>query len=242
MIPKLVIANWKMAIDRASVRQFLSEWKASHIPSDVRALIAPPAVFLSDLQGIAGARLCGQDVSAHEVGAHTGEISALMLHEFGCSHALVGHSERRLAWNESNALVAEKARRLEAVGICPVICVGESKDVRDSGDAESVVAEQVLASVEGLVSAPVIAYEPIWAIGSGEAATADIAEAMHYAIKNALSARFEGPAAVLYGGSVNDTNARDFTACENIDGLLVGGASLAAESFTNICQSVGGER
>ena len=231
-----------MAIDRASVRQFLSKWKASHIPSDVRAVIAPPAVFLSDLEGMAGARLCGQDVSAHEVGAHTGEISALMLHEFGCSHALVGHSERRLAWNESNAVVAEKARRLEAVGICPVICVGESKDVRDSGDAENVVAEQVLASVEGLVSAPVIAYEPIWAIGSGEAATADIAEAMHYAIKTALSARFEGPAAVLYGGSVNDKNARDFTACENIDGLLVGGASLTAESFTNICQSVGDER
>lgn len=230
-----------MAIDRASVGQFLSEWKASHVPSDVRALIAPPAVFMSDLEVIAGARLCGQDVSAHAVGAHTGEISAQMLAEFDCSHTLVGHSERRLSWHEGDALVAEKARRLEAVGICPVICVGESKEIRDSGDAESVVAEQVLASVEGLVSAPVIAYEPIWAIGSGEAATSEIAEAMHRAIKAALTARFDSPVAVLYGGSVNDTNARDFTRCENIDGLLVGGASLTAKSFINICQSVGSE-
>ncbi len=240
MIPKLVIANWKMAIDRASASQFRTEWELGHIPSDVTALIAPPAAFLSDIESIAGATLCAQDVSAHEAGAHTGEISAQMLRELSCSHALVGHSERRLAWNESNALVAEKARRLEAVGICPVICVGESKDVRDSGGAESVVAEQVLESAEGLVSAPVIAYEPIWAIGSGEAATSEIAETMHRSIKAALSTRFETPVAVLYGGSVNDTNARDFTACENIDGLLVGGASLAAKSFISICQSVGG--
>lgn len=242
MIPKLVIANWKMAIDRASVAQFLSEWKASHIPSDVRALIAPPVAFLSDLESMAGAQLCGQDVSAHAVGAHTGEISAQMLGEFNCSHTLVGHSERRLAWHEGDALVAEKARRLEAVGISPVICVGESKDVRDSGGAESIVAEQVLASTEGLVSAPVIAYEPIWAIGSGEAATSELAETMHRAIKAALSARFDSPVAVLYGGSVNGTNARDFTTCESIDGLLVGGASLTAKSFMSICQSVGSER
>ena len=240
MIPKLVIANWKMAIDRASVSQFRTEWELGHIPSDVTALIAPPAAFLYDIEGIAGAALCAQDVSAHETGAHTGEISAQMLREFNCSHALVGHSERRLAWDESNALVAEKACRLEAVGICPVICVGESKDVRDSGDAEHVVAKQVLASVEGLVSAPVIAYEPIWAIGSGEAATAEIAEAMHRAIKAATSERFDKPVSVLYGGSVKATNARDFTACENVDGLLVGGASLSASSFISICQSVGG--
>ena len=240
MIPKLVIANWKMAIDRASVSQFRTEWELGHIPSEVTALIAPPAAFLSDIEGIAGAALCAQDVSAHKTGAHTGEISAQMLREFNCSHALVGHSERRLAWGESNALVAEKACRLEAVGICPVICVGESKEVRRNGNAESVVAEQVLASIEGLEAAPVIAYEPIWAIGSGEAATPEIADAMHLVIKAALSARFNKPVGVLYGGSVKATNARDFTACENIDGLLVGGASLSASSFISICQSVGG--
>ena len=164
MIPKLVIANWKMAIDRASVGKFIAEWELGHIPNDVTALIAPPAVYLSDIEGIAGAALCAQDVSAHETGAHTGEISAQMLREFNCSHALVGHSERRLAWDESNAVVAEKARRLEAVGICPVVCVGESKDVRDSGDAEHVVAKQVLASVEGLVShllLPTSPYGPL---------------------------------------------------------------------------------
>jgi len=240
MIPKLVIANWKMAIDRTSVGQFVAEWEQGHIPSDVNALIAPPAAFLSDIEGIAGAAVCAQDVSAHEAGAHTGEISAQMLREFSCSHALVGHSERRLAWNENNALVAEKARRLEAVGICPVICVGESEEVRRNGNAESVVAEQVLASIEGLEVAPVIAYEPIWAIGSGEAATPEIADAMHLVIKAAVGARFDTPVAVLYGGSVKATNARDSTACENIDGLLVGGASLSASSFISICQSVGG--
>ena len=240
MIPKLVIANWKMAIDRASVSQFRTEWELGHIPSEVTALIAPPATFLSGIEGIAGAALCAQDVSAHEAGAHTGEISAQMLREFGCSHALVGHSERRLAWNENNALVAEKARRLEAVGICPVICVGESEEVRRNGNAESVVAEQVLASIEGLEVAPVIAYEPIWAIGSGEAATPEIADAMHLVIKAAVGARFDTPVAVLYGGSVKEINARDFTACESVDGLLVGGASLSASSFISICKSVGG--
>ena len=229
-----------MAIDRESVCQFRDEWELGHIPSVVTALIAPPAAFLSDVEGIAGAALCAQDVSAHEAGAHTGEISAQMLREFNCSHALVGHSERRLTWNESNALVAEKARRLEAVGICPVICVGESKEVRRNGNAESVVAEQVLASIEGLLVAPVIAYEPIWAIGSGEAATPEIADAMHLVIKAAVSERFDESVAVLYGGSVKETNARDFTACESVDGLLVGGASLMASSFISICQSVGG--
>ena len=242
MIPKLVIANWKMAIDRASVRQFLGEWNASLIPSDVNALIAPPAAFLSDLHGMTGATLCGQDVSAHEVGAHTGEISAHMLGELNCTHALVGHSERRLAWDEDDALVAAKAGRLEAAGIRPVICVGESKGVRDNDDAERIVAEQALASSAGLTSAPVIAYEPIWAIGSGQAATPDIADAIHVAIKAALMSRFEDPITVLYGGSVTDANAGDFTSCKNIDGLLVGGASLKAMSFMNICQSVGGKR
>ena len=242
MIPKLVIANWKMAIDRASVCHFREEWEASYPPANVKALIAPPAAFLSDLDGITGAALCGQDVSAHGLGAHTGEISAQMLSELKCSHALVGHSERRIAWNESNALVAEKACRLEAAGIRPIICVGESQQVRDSGHAEKIVAEQALASAEGLASVPVLAYEPIWAIGSGEAATPAIANAMHAALKAALKARFDEPVAVLYGGSVNEANAGDFTTYESVDGLLVGGASLKALSFLNICRSVGSLR
>lgn len=242
MIPKLVIANWKMAIDRTSARQFRSEWEAILAPNDVKALIAPPAPFMFELEGMIGAELCGQDVSANEAGAHTGEISAQMLNAFGCSHGLVGHSERRLTWSESDSLVADKARRLEEVGIRPVICVGESKDVRERGDAERVVSDQVLASTEGLETAPVIAYEPIWAIGSGEAATPEIANAMHAVIKAALKARFEQPVAVLYGGSVNESNACHFTACGSIDGLLVGGASLEAATFLNICQSVGSMR
>ena len=240
MIPKLVIANWKMALDRESVCLFREEWQASVITSDVTALIAPPAAFLCELEGMTGVTLCGQDVSAHEAGAHTGETSAQMLADFHCSHGLVGHSERRTSWGESNSLVAAKARSLEASNICPVVCVGESKDARDSGDAEAVVAEQVLASTEGLIAPPVIAYEPIWAIGSGAAATPLIANAMHTIIKAALKTRFAQPIAVLYGGSVNETNARSFTTCDNIDGLLVGGASLKASNFLSICDSVAG--
>lgn len=225
-----------------SARQFRTEWEASYTPNEVKALIAPPAPFMFELEGMMGAELCGQDVSANEAGAHTGEISALMLDAFNCSHGLVGHSERRLAWSESDALVADKARRLEGAGIRPVICVGESKAVRESGDAERVVSDQVLASTEGLEIRPVIAYEPIWAIGSGEAATPETANAMHTVIKAALKARFEEPVAVLYGGSVNASNACHFTACDSIDGLLVGGASLKVSTFLDICQSVGSMR
>ena len=112
MIPKLVIANWKMAIDRESVRHFRNEWEEKQASCEVKVLIAPPAIFLSDLDGMAGVALCGQDVSANESGAHTGELSAQMLDDFGCSHGLVGHSERRSSWNESDALVAKKAQRL----------------------------------------------------------------------------------------------------------------------------------
>jgi triosephosphate isomerase len=239
MIPKLVIANWKMAIDRESVRHFRNEWEEKQASCEVKVLIAPPAIFLSDLHGMAGVALCGQDVSANEPGAHTGELSAQMLDDFGCSHGLVGHSERRSSWNESDALVAKKAQRLELLQLCPVICVGESKADRESGKAEKVVAEQVLASCALLKSPPVIAYEPVWAIGSGEAATPEIAEAMHAAIKASLGARFGKPVPVLYGGSVNERNASQFTSCDSIDGLLVGGASLKAGTFLNICQSVG---
>ena len=121
MIPKLVIANWKMAIDRESVRHFRNEWEEKQASCEVKVLIAPPAIFLSDLDGMAGVALCGQDVSANEPGAHTGELSAQMLDDFGCSHGLVGHSERRSSWNESDALVAKKAQRLELLQLCPVI-------------------------------------------------------------------------------------------------------------------------
>ena len=178
--------------------------------------------------------MCAQNVSENEQGAHTGEIAASMLTDFGCQYVLVGHSERRQNQGETNALVAQKAKRAQAVGLIPVVCVGEPSHIRASGDAVLYVRDQVLSSCEDLTEDLVIAYEPVWAIGSGEAASADVASEMHLEIKAVLADRYP-ELRVLYGGSVKPDNCAAFTMAKGIDGLLVGGASLSAESFWNIC-------
>ena len=231
-----------MAIDLDAVRVFEREWNGGPAVTTADVVVAPPAVFLHHAAVLGGVSLCGQDVSIHSMGAHTGEVSAAMLKALGCRYGIVGHSERRSGHSETNALIAEKASRLETEGLRPIICVGESLLERQSGGAESLIATQVTESCSGLSTVPIIAYEPVWAIGSGESASPDDVVVMHRHIKRTLDRAFAADVPVLYGGSVNPENCTQFTAHPEVNGLLVGGASLNARQFWKLCTSVGGER
>jgi len=188
-----------------------------------------------------------QDVSAHKEGAYTGEVSARMLSDLGCRYAIVGHSERRRYHHETDALVAEKAKRLLEEGITPILCVGEPLEVRERGEAVPYTLAQLLGSLEGVnppgPEALVIAYEPVWAIGTGRNATPQDAEAMHQAIRQALAElygeEFARRVRILYGGSVNPKNFADLLSMPNVDGGLVGGASLELESFLALLRIAG---
>jgi triosephosphate isomerase len=239
MITPLIIANWKMAIDADGVEAFKATWHSKPSITGVEAVLAPPAPYLPLVQGLSQLSLCAQNVSEHEQGAHTGEVAASMLTDFGCRYVIVGHSERRQNQGETNAMVAQKAKRAQAAGLIPVVCVGEASHIRAEGHANSYVRDQVLSSCDGLTEDFVIAYEPVWAIGSGEAASANVASEMHLDIKAALADRYP-ELRVIYGGSVKPDNCAAFTKAKGIDGLLVGGASLSAESFWNICAAVKG--
>ena len=228
-----------MAIDKDGIEAFQAHWNTQSAIDGVEVVVAPPAPYLSLVEGLIGVSLGAQNVSENDMGAHTGEIAALMLANFGCRYVIVGHSERRQNQAESNISVAQKAKRAQMAGLTPVVCVGEPNSVRATGDAVAYVTEQVESSCQNLDEKLVIAYEPVWAIGSGQAASPSIATAMHVEIKAALADRYP-ELRVIYGGSVNEDNCADFTSSEGIDGLLVGGASLSAESFWNICLSVKG--
>lgn len=234
MITPLIIANWKMAIDKNGVEAFKADWNSRPPMTGVELVVAPPAPYLSMVSGLTGVSLCGQTVSENDMGAHTGEIAAAMLSDVGCQYVIVGHSERRQNQGETNAIVAQKAKRAQLAGLTPVVCVGEPSHIRAAGNAASYVRDQVLSSCDDLSDGLVIAYEPVWAIGSGEAASADVASSMHLDIKTALADRYPD-LRVIYGGSVKPDNCAAFTTAEGVDGLLVGGASLSAESFWNIC-------
>lgn len=217
--------------------------------SDVNVIVAPPMPLLGVLgQAIKGTpiALAAQNVSGEERGAYTGESAAYMLKELGCAYALVGHSERRALFGESDSQVLEKTRQLLAVGIQPVLCVGETLEQRDAGQAESVVNVQVMAVFSELSPEErarlIVAYEPVWAIGTGRTATPEQAQAMHASIRSALSDLDAGLAenmTILYGGSVNAANAQALFAQQDIDGGLVGGASLKADEFSQICEAMG---
>ena len=234
MITPLIIANWKMAIDKNGVEAFKADWNSRPPMTGVDVVVAPPAPYLSVVSGLTGVSLCGQTVSENDMGAHTGEIAAAMLSDVGCQYVIVGHSERRQHQGETNAIVAQKAKRAQLAGLTPVVCVGEPSHIRAAGNAASYVRDQVLSSCDDLSDGLVIAYEPVWAIGSGEAASADVASSMHLDIKTVLADRYPD-LRVIYGGSVKPDNCAAFTTAEGVDGLLVGGASLSAESFWNIC-------
>ncbi|TAN26015.1 MAG: triose-phosphate isomerase [Castellaniella sp.] len=238
---RLVMGNWKMHGSLQDNAALLGALLSGAVRGgDTELAVCVPFPYLSQTQALlSGSPVSwgAQDVSIHERGAYTGETSAAMLADFGCSWVLCGHSERRAMHAESSSLVAAKASSALACGLSPVVCVGETLPERDAGNAERVIGDQldpVLALGAGALGRMVIAYEPVWAIGTGRTATPDQAQAVHAFIRAALSRRGAGQTRILYGGSVKAANAAALFAQPDIDGALVGGASLVADEFLKI--------
>jgi triosephosphate isomerase (TIM) len=243
---QLVAGNWKMNGSRAAGVALAGELAlrarmatgGQGISCDL--LICPPAILLASVHEAivgSGIALGGQDCHPAPKGAFTGDISAEMLADAGCTHVILGHSERRHGHGETDALVREKIAGARRAGLVAILCVGETQAQRQAGEVIAVVAGQLAGSIpdglghEGLI----VAYEPVWAIGSGLSATLDDIEAMHAAIR----ARLPPETRILYGGSVNPTNAAAILGLADVDGALVGGASLDADSFWAIARSCG---
>jgi triosephosphate isomerase (TIM) len=242
---KIVAGNWKMHGTRAEngalVGSILRGWQSSF---GAECYVCTPFVYLAEI----GSQLAGssvalgaQDVCAEKQGAFTGEVSAAMLRDVGCRAAIVGHSERRALYGETNALVARKFVAAQAEGVLPILCVGEQLAERESGRTMAVVAEQLDAvlAAAGIASfaSAVIAYEPVWAIGTGRTASPGQAQEVHAFIRSRVSAqdaRIGGSIRVLYGGSVKGSNASELFAMPDVDGGLIGGASLEADEFLAI--------
>jgi triosephosphate isomerase (TIM) len=243
---KLVVGNWKMNGSRAANAELLTALKAAG-PWMAEVAVCAPSVYVADvvlsLQGSAitwGA----QDCSAFESGAYTGEVSAVMLAELGCRYVLCGHSERRAYHGESDQIVADKAKAALAQRITPIVCVGETWPEREAGLTAEVVKRQLSAVIHTLghcISQIVVAYEPVWAIGTGKTATPDEAQAVHALLRAQLKAATEhsGDMKILYGGSVKADNAATLFAQADIDGGLIGGAALKATEFAAICRAAG---
>ncbi|MCX7692240.1 triose-phosphate isomerase [Tepidimonas taiwanensis] len=240
---KLIAGNWKMNGNLAANEALLTAVRAglaAEPAADVAVCV--PAPYLAQVQGLcAGTPIAwgAQDVSAHEAGAYTGEVSAAMLRDFGCRFVIVGHSERRQYHGETDEVVARKAQRALACGITPIVCVGESEAQREQGDTEQVVKRQLAAVIHAVghcVSEIVVAYEPVWAIGTGRTATPEQAQAVHAVLRAQLRAATpnERRVRILYGGSMNAGNAAALLAQPDIDGGLIGGASLKADDFLRI--------
>ncbi|WP_034409108.1 triose-phosphate isomerase [Deinococcus murrayi] len=235
MSPRTLLAlNWKMNKTPTEARAWGRELARSYRRGTVEVAVMAPAVSLYGLKEAmpGGVDIGAQDVSAHESGAHTGEISAAMLRDAECTYVIVGHSERRTDHAETDALVAAKARQAQAQGLTPIVCVGEGLEVRERGEHVEHTLAQLRGSLDGVDERVVIAYEPVWAIGTGKTATAEDAEAMAAAIRGALREHYGDLAdslRVLYGGSVKPDNVAAICAQPNVNGALVGGASLKVE-------------
>ncbi len=248
MRTRLIAGNWKMNGSKPMARELISG-VLSRLDAgrSAEVLVLPPYPYLplvSSLTESTPVLLGGQDLSAHGAGAFTGEVAGDMLVDIGCSHVLVGHSERRNLHAESDALVASKFEAAQAAGLQPILCVGETLEQREAGQTEVVVRTQVSAVLEkagvAAFGRALIAYEPVWAIGTGQTASPDQAQAVHALIRAQIAqedATIAGRLRILYGGSVKPDNASDLFGREDIDGGLIGGASLTAESFMAIYQA-----
>ncbi len=244
----LVVGNWKMNGSRESIDALLSGIMDGMADlSQVGVAVCAPSVYLRDLQVRLEETVVGwggQDLSAHQSGAYTGEVSAAMLADCGCSYVLVGHSERRAYHHESSELVADKFVAALEAGLTPILCIGESLDQREQGVTEMVVAEQLDAVITLLgaesLGRGVVAYEPVWAIGTGKTATPAQAQEVHAFIRGRVAASSVEVAAglrILYGGSMKPENAMELISKSDIDGGLIGGAALKADDFLAICRA-----
>lgn len=235
---KLIVGNWKMNGGLATNARLLDRLACEWRGDGKHALaVCVPTPYLAQAQSaLTGSMVAwgAQDVSEHADGAYTGDVSATMVAEFGCRYALVGHSERRRLHGESDALVAAKARAALVAGLTPIACVGETLEQRERGETEAVVARQVdavIAAVEPETARIVVAYEPVWAIGTGRTASPAQAQAVHAVLRARLASAHAKDVCILYGGSVKASNAAALFAMPDVDGALVGGASLDADEF-----------
>ena len=243
---KLVAGNWKMHGNHRANAELLAGIIGVR-PFGCDVAVCVPYPYLSETAvALAGSdlRWGAQDCSAHEQGAYTGEVSAAMLAEFGCRYVIVGHSERRQYHAETDQLVADKAKAALACGITPIVCVGETLAQREAGQTEAVVKRQLSAVIHTLghcAGEMVVAYEPVWAIGTGRVATPDQAQSVHALLRAQLSAAtaHAGDMKILYGGSMKPDNAVSLLSQPDIDGGLIGGASLKAADFAAICRAAG---
>ncbi len=244
----LVAGNWKMNGSRESAAALL-EALVRGLEDGVSAevLVCPPFVYLADAQRLlrgSEVRLGAQSLCAEESGAFTGEVSAAMLQDFDCTHVIVGHSERRALYGEDDALVARKFMAAIKTGLVPVLCVGETLEEREQGVTSDVIRRQITAvlaaaGIEAFTQS-VVAYEPVWAIGTGKTASPEQAQEVHREIRSILAAEnatIADSLRILYGGSVKASNAAELFAMPDIDGGLVGGASLEAEQFLSIVRA-----
>jgi triosephosphate isomerase (TIM) len=250
----LIAGNWKMNLDAARARRLIEELRAALDPEraalarDREVMVAPPAVLIPDcaaaLKG-GSIALGAQNMHQADSGAFTGEVSAPMLKPFGVSYVILGHSERRHVFGESDPTINLKMRAAARHAMTPILCVGETAEQRDAGRTLEVVLDQLTAGLEGIEPAQgagvVVAYEPVWAIGTGRNATPEQANEVHGAIREALrdayGAQAAGEIRILYGGSVSPDNVDSLLSRPDIDGALVGGASLKADSFVRIVRA-----
>lgn len=247
---KLIAGNWKMNGSLEANDALVRAVAAGIKDAACTVAVCVPAPYLAQVQMLkhgSALELGAQDVSQHESGAYTGEVSALMLREFGVRYAIVGHSERRQYHCETDAVVAEKARTALAHGITPIVCVGETLAQREAGQTEEVVKRQLAAVIHvngHCISEIVVAYEPVWAIGTGKTATPEQAQQVHALLRQQLAAAsaHADRVRILYGGSMNAANAASLLAQPDIDGGLIGGASLKAPDFLQIVAAAGASR
>jgi triosephosphate isomerase (TIM) len=246
MRARLVAGNWKMQGSLVANRQLLDALKAGLKPAEgVSYAVCAPFPYLPQVAAVLSGSLVAwgaQNISEHDAGAYTGEVSGAMLKEFGCRYAIVGHSERRSLYGEDDRKVAAKFVAARRAGLTPILCLGETLEQRERGETESVVERQldaVLAAAGAAALADAtLAYEPVWAIGTGRTATPEQAQSVHSFIRALVARRNRAVAerlTIMYGGSVKSGNARELFAMPDIDGGLIGGASLVADDFIAIC-------
>jgi len=244
----LVAGNWKLNGSRESNKALVKGLvDGSNQVANAEILVFPSFVYIAEVAAqLEGSNIAygGQDVAKEEVGAYTGEVSAGMLRDIGCTYAIVGHSERRALFGDTDKIVAEKFSAAQHGGVIPVLCVGELLEERETGQTEAVVEKQLQAVVDlvgiAALENSVIAYEPVWAIGTGKTASPQEAQSVHAFIRSWLSkedAAVADKVRILYGGSVKAANAKELFSQADIDGGLIGGASLAADEFISICQA-----
>ena len=242
---KIAAGNWKMNTTVSEGKAFVEELSMENLPSDVDVILCVPATHLSALHGDDALAIGAQNMYCEDKGAFTGEISPLMLKDLGVKYVLVGHSERREIFCETDNLLASKLSKALEHGLTPIFCCGEPLDIRKKGTHVEYVEEQLNSSLFHLsneeMNKIIVAYEPIWAIGTGETATPDQAQEMHAAIRSSLAKKYDNELAdgiaILYGGSVKPKNAAEIFAKPDVDGGLVGGASLSAKGFAQIANS-----